>query len=84
MTVNSLDINLHPMSTPDLTTEKGVVEYLSGKGYDGAELKRLAVGFSAFVYRAQLHNPSRAIIVKHVEGFAARAPAWKLDPGRLV
>ena len=46
---------------------------------------RLQGGSGGFVYRAQLEDVDPpSIIVKHVEGYAARAQQWKLDTNRLV
>ncbi|KAK5175383.1 uncharacterized protein LTR77_000522 [Saxophila tyrrhenica] len=72
----------------DLTTEDGILTWLHKSEYDeGSEVttvERLPEGFGGFVYRAHLQDAARAsVIVKHAEGYAARAQHWKLDQSRM-
>jgi hypothetical protein len=78
-----------PMVSRDLTTEEGILSYLQSGIYAEAKhvmsAHRLQGGASGFVYRAQLEDADlSSIIVKHVEGYAARAQQWKLDTNRMV
>ncbi|KAK4507156.1 hypothetical protein PRZ48_000890 [Zasmidium cellare] len=70
----------------DLTTEEGVKQYLKSKLYPScSHVERLPEGFGGFVFRAHIGNdegPS-TVIFKHVEGYAARSPQWKLEQVRL-
>lgn len=77
------------MTEPDLTTESGVLAYLQQGPYPTSiKASRLAGGSSGFVYRVTtetiLENGVASFILKHVQGYAARAPAFKLDQNRLV
>ena len=69
----------------DLTREDEVKLYLEGKGYASCfKVERLTEGFSGFVFRAHQQAEPRTMIVKHVEGWAARARQYKLDQNRMV
>lgn len=77
------------MTEQDLTTESGVLAYLQQGPYPTSiKASRLAGGSSAFVYRVEtktaLENGAVSFILKHVQGYAARAPALKLGQNRLV
>lgn len=77
------------MTEHDLTTESGVLAYLQQGPYPTSiKASRLAGGSSGFVYRVTtktlLENGVASFILKHVQGYAARASAFKLDQNRLV
>lgn len=77
------------MASADLTSEDGIVEYLKSGIYTDAQhpvkAAELEGGSGGFVYRVELENSDQpTIIVKHAEGYAARAQQWKLDTNRMV
>ena len=77
------------MATGDLTTEEGILSYLHRGIYapskNATKAERLPEGFGGFVYRVHLQGSEPpTIIVKHAEGYASRAPQWKLDTSRMV
>ena len=77
------------MASPDLTTEEGILAYLNDHKDSTwpqiTHVKRHIEGSSGFVFRAYTADPKLpSIIVKHVQGYAARAQQWKLAQDRLV
>lgn len=76
------------MSTFDLTSESGLIQYLRAGPFKGSHhAVRLSGGFSAFVYRVQtepLDDGTTSIIVKHVQKYAAGLPTLQLAQSRLV
>ncbi|EME88214.1 uncharacterized protein MYCFIDRAFT_169875 [Pseudocercospora fijiensis CIRAD86] len=71
---------------PDLTIwEDEVKLYLEAKGYASCFMvERLTEGFSGFVFRAHQQAEPQTMIIKHVEGWAARAKQYKLDQSRML
>lgn len=63
-----------------------MLAYLKQKHYPNCfGVEELPGGFGGFVYRATTGNPEvPSVVVKHAEGYAARAPQWKLDQNRMV
>ena len=77
------------MAAHDLTTEDGITAYLQtgifSQVKNVTKAERLPEGFGGFVYRVYLQDSEwSTVIVKHAEGYAARAPQWKLNTNRMV
>lgn len=78
------------LSERDLTSPLGIQQYLQDRGWTGplCDVERLAGGFSGFVFRARISNENddgpSTIIVKHVAGYAARWPEFKIGQDRMV
>lgn len=77
------------MAAPDLTTEEGISTYLHNSDLSFCpkvtRVERLAEAFAGFVFRVCVEGAvQKSVIVKHVEGYAARAQSWKLDQSRMV
>ena len=63
-----------------------MLEYLREKYYPQCSTaSALSGGSGGFVYRAGTNDvEAPSVVVKHAEGYAARAPQWKLDTNRMV
>jgi hypothetical protein len=74
------------MTSHDLTTEDGMLAYLQQNHYPQcSQTKALTGGSGGFVYRVTTNDVSNpTVVVKHAQGYAARAPQWKLDTNRMV
>ena len=70
----------------DLTTEDGMLAYLQQTRFPKcSNIQQLTGGTGGFTYRIDTNEPDRpTIVVKHAQGYAAKAPEWKLDPNRMV
>lgn len=86
---HSSNLNLAEENPSALTTPEGIKVYLQ-EHYSHffshiTTVERLPEGFSGFVFRVH-HSGAETptVIVKHAEGYAARAPSWPLHPSRMV
>lgn len=75
------------MASPyDLTTEAGTLAYIKDNHFPQCpQVKTLDGGHGGFVYRVVTNDPSvPTVVIKHAQGYAAKAPEWKLDTNRMV
>ena len=76
-------------ASSELITSEGIKAYLKERKFSFCPqvktVERLPEGHGGFVYRVQTSKADApSVIVKHAEGYAARAPSWKLDTSRMV
>lgn len=82
-----LPVDARPLPA-DLTSDAGLLEYLSQTPYACSGITRLSGGISSFTYRGQLIHPvtesEKTVIIKHTEPYVATNRAFVLDVIRSV
>jgi aminoglycoside phosphotransferase (APT) family kinase protein len=69
-------------STADLTTEKGLSDYLTAKNLEHKSITLLTGGTANYVYRA-LRSDGRSVIYKHAAPYLHSNKAFAFDPARM-